>query len=58
MKIHEYKDEYIRNKCTRTITLESNYDYFHDYFNEYPVPNVKATSMESHWRCYSFSVAV
>ena len=31
---------------TITITLECNQDYFHDYFTEYPVSTVKATSME------------
>ena len=30
-----------------TITLQCNHDYFHDYFNEYPVSNIKATFMES-----------
>ena len=30
-----------------TITLECNHDYFQDYFNEYPVSNIKATFMES-----------
>ena len=30
-----------------TITLQCNHDYFHDYFNEYPVTNIKATFMES-----------
>jgi len=29
------------------ITLECNHGYFHDYFNEYNVSTVKATSMES-----------
>jgi len=29
------------------ITLECNHDYFHDYFKEYPVSNLKATFMES-----------
>ena len=32
---------------TSTITLQCNHDYFHDYFNEYPVSNIKATFMES-----------
>ena len=32
---------------TSTITLECNRDYFHDYFNEYPVSTVKVTFMES-----------
>ena len=27
--------------------LKCNHDYFHDYFNEYPVSNIKATFMES-----------
>ena len=45
----------------KTNVLESEYDYFtiysststitlqcfHDYFNEYPVSNIKATFMES-----------
>ena len=30
-----------------TITLECNHDFFNDYFNEYPVSNIKATFMES-----------
>ena len=33
--------------CTSTITLQCNHDYFHDYFNEYPVSNIKATFVES-----------
>ena len=28
-------------------TRTRNHDYFHDYFNEYPVSNIKATFMES-----------
>ena len=32
---------------TSPITLECNHEYFHDYFNEYPVSTVKTTSMES-----------
>ena len=28
---------------TSTITFEYNHDYFQDYFNEYPVYNMKAT---------------
>ena len=32
---------------TSTITLQCNHDYFHDYFNEYPVSNIKATFVES-----------
>ena len=30
-----------------TITLQYKHDYFHDFFNEYPVSNIKATFMES-----------
>ena len=55
LNMHEY--EYSENKCTRvrllykiyssTIILQCNHDYFHDYFNEYPVSNIKATFMES-----------
>ena len=52
LNMHEY--EYSENKCTQydyctiySITLKSNHDYFHDYFNEYPVSNIKATVMES-----------
>ena len=45
LNMHEY--EYEENKCTSTITLECKHDYFHDYFNEYPVSNIKATFMES-----------
>ena len=61
LNMHEY--EYSENKCTRVRLLynilEYEYDYFtiysstitlqcnHDYFNEYPVSNIKATFMES-----------
>ena len=57
LNMHEY--EYSENKCTRVrvqllynsitsmITLQCNHDYFQDYFNEYPVSNIKATFMES-----------
>ena len=49
LNMHEY--EYSENKCTRVrVRLLYNvleYDYFHDYFNEYPVSNIKATFMES-----------
>ena len=31
----------------RIITLECKHDYFHDYFNEHPVSNIKASFMES-----------
>ena len=27
--------------------IECNHDYFHDYFNKYPVSNIKAIFMES-----------
>ena len=62
--IHEFEYVYSENKCfssTSTIdyftiysiisTLECNHAYFHDYFNEYPVSNIKATFI-------IFSVAV
>ena len=40
-------DYFTIHSSTSTITLECNHDYFHDYFNEYPVSNIKATFMES-----------
>ena len=40
----EYEYDYF-TMCT--ITLECNHDYFHDYFNEHPVSNIKATFIES-----------
>ena len=46
----EYKYDYFTmysSTSTSTITLECNHDYFHAYFNEYPVSNIKATFMES-----------
>ena len=44
----EYKYDYFTiYSSTSTITLECNQDYFHDYFNEYPVSNKKVTFMES-----------
>ena len=45
----EYEYDYF-TIYSSTITLqciECNHDYFHDYFNEYPVSNIKATFMES-----------
>ena len=47
LNMHKY--EYSENKImySSTSTLECNHDYFHDYFNEYPVSTVKATSTES-----------
>ena len=42
----EYEYDYF-TMYSSTITLECNHDYFHDYFNEYPVSNIKATFMES-----------
>ena len=54
----EYEYDYFR-MYSSTITLECNHDFFHDYFNEYPVLTVKATSMDGHGiRCHSFSIAV
>ena len=44
--IFEY-DYFRMYSSMSTITLECNHDYFHNYFNEYPVSIVKATSMES-----------
>ena len=38
----EYEYDYF-TMYSSTITLECN----HDYFNEYPVSNIKATFMES-----------
>ena len=44
----EYEYDYFTiYSSMSTITLECNHDYFHDYFNEYPVSNIKATFMES-----------
>ena len=43
LNMHEY--EYSENKCTR-VRLRLLWN-FHDYFNEYPVSNIKATFMES-----------
>ena len=44
----EYEYDYFTiYSSTSTITLQCNHDYFHDYFNEYPVSNIKATFMES-----------
>ena len=40
-------DYFTMYSSTSTITLECNHDYFHDYFIEYPVSNIKATFMES-----------
>ena len=46
--ILEYEYDYFTiYSSTSTITLECNHDYFHDYFNECPVYNIKATFMES-----------
>ena len=42
----EYEYDYF-TIYSSTITLECKHDYFHDYFNEYPVSNIKATFMES-----------
>ena len=42
----EYEYDYF-TMYSSTITLECNHDYFHDYFNEYPVSNIKVTFMES-----------
>ena len=44
----EYEYDYFTiYSSMSTSTLECNHDYFHDYFNEYPVSNIKATFMES-----------
>ena len=44
----EYEYDYFTiYSSTSTITLECNHDYFHDYFNECSVSNIKATFMES-----------
>ena len=44
----EYEYDYFTiYSSTSTITLQCNHDYFHDYFNEYPVSNIKATFVES-----------
>ena len=42
----EYEYDYFK-MYSSTLTLECNHNYFHDYFNEYPVSNIKATFMES-----------
>ena len=47
-KVFEYEYDYLTMySSTSTITLECNHDYIHDYFNKYPVSNIKATFMES-----------
>ena len=43
---YEY-DYFTMYSSTSTITLECNHYYFHDYFIEYPVSNIKTTFMES-----------
>ena len=46
----EYEYDYFTiysSTSTSTSTLECKHDYFPDYFNEYPVSNIKATFMES-----------
>ena len=43
---YEY-DCYTMYSSMSTIALKCNHDYFHDYFNEYPVSNIKATFVES-----------
>ena len=40
-------DYFTMYSSTSTITLECNHDYFHDYFIEYPVSNIKTTFTES-----------
>ena len=35
------------NSTQKINVLEYKYDYLQDYFNEYPVSNIKATFMES-----------
>ena len=40
-------DYFIMYSSTSMITLECNHGYFHDYFIEYPVSNIKTTFMES-----------
>ena len=42
----EYQYDYF-TMYSSTITLECNHDYFHDYFIEYPVSNIKTTFIES-----------
>ena len=43
----EYEYDYFTiYSSTNTITLECKHDCFHDYFNEYPVSNIKATFVE------------
>ena len=42
----EYEYDYF-TIYTSTITLQYKHDLFGDYFNEYPVSNIKATFMES-----------
>ena len=45
-KTNVYEYDYV-TIYSSTITLQCNHDYFYDYFNEYPVSNIKATFMES-----------
>ena len=53
----EYEYNYFTMySSTSTITLECNHDYFHDYFIEYPVSNIKIFHRIP--RCHSCSVAV
>ena len=46
INVLEY-DYFTMYSSTSTITLECNHDYFHDYFIEYPVSNIKTTFIES-----------
>ena len=48
INVLEYKYDYFTMySSTSTITLEFHHDYFHYYFLEYPVSNIKTTFMES-----------
>ena len=53
----EYEYDYFTiYSSTSTITLQCNDDYFHDYFNEYPVSN--KGDFHGIPRCHSCSVVV
>ena len=51
-------DYFTMYSSTSTITLECNHDYFHDYFNKYPVSTVKVISMESGVSLFSVAVPI
>ena len=47
LNMHEYEYEYSENKCTRERVRLLYNILEYEYFNEYPVSNIKATFMES-----------